>query len=240
MTARILTRSYYAYRSGRLNFRTFIGQNALAYAILQKALRTPRSRQLVVPETQVCIEAPSGSANSFFVNGFELANPGVRVAHHHHVAAQIKRAVMFNVPTIVILRNPVDCVVSRSCREPWRIIAVYRQWIRFFKAVSNLRDFILLPSFHSATEHPGNVLRAFNSKFKTSFNTDFPRTEDVFLKMDQNFAGQRAAGNMRRINPNRPNPEKEMLKKEILPIVAQHRLSSVALKIYESLAQDAI
>jgi hypothetical protein len=240
MTALIHTRSYYAYRSVRLHIRTFVGQFALAYGILQKALRTPRSLQLVVPDTQLCIEAPSGSGNSFFVNGFALANPCVRVAHHHHVAAQIKRAVMFNVPTIVILRNPVDCVVSRSCREPGRITAVYWQWIRFFRAVSKLRDRILLASFRSATKCPGDVLRTLNSTFETKFNANFPKSDDIFRRMDERFMGPTRIRRTQTINPNRPSPEKEALKKKIRPIVAQHHLSSMALKIYESLVQDAI
>jgi len=132
MTSPFLTRSYYKYRSARLDICTFVGQNALAYGLLQRALKTPRSRKLVVPETQVCIEAPSGSANGVFINGFEMANLGVRVAHHHHVAAQIKRAVMFTVPRMVILRIPVDCVVSRSCHEPWCVTPINLQWLRFF------------------------------------------------------------------------------------------------------------
>jgi hypothetical protein len=230
---------YYKYRSTRLNVRTFLGQSAFLYGAFQKSLGTPRSKKLVVPNTQVCIEAPSGSGNSFFVNGFKMANPGVQAAHHHHVAAQIKRAVAFDVPRVVILRNPIDCVVSRSCREPWRIAPVYLQWIRFFHAVEALRQFVLIASFHTVTTKPETVVGALNAKFGTNFNMTFPKADEVFLKMDRQYARAVGAHSGLVINPNRPHLAKEDLKNTIRPLVMRHRLSHRAFGVYESLSKHA-
>lgn len=221
----------------RLGIQTHIGRSPFLYPLLHRARRAPRSRNLVGPETDVCIEAPSGSGNSVFVRGFLMANPGVRVAHHHHVAAQVKRSVGLSLPTLVILRDPIDCSVSRSKDAPWMVGPVLSQWIRFFQAVEALESSVLRLSFELVTRDPGAAVGRVNDRFGCGFDTDFPDAERVFAHMDEGFA--RAQGGAETLrNPNRPDPTRAKRKAQVRPLAESHPLAARALALYERLRKD--
>jgi len=222
----------------RLGAQTQLGRSPSLYRLLHRLRGAPRSGNLVEPTSDLCIEAPSGSGNSFFVNGFLMINPGVRLAHHHHVAAQLLRGVALGVPTAVILRDPVDCVVSR-CSDASRLIGpVFAQWIRFFTTAEALAPSLLLLSFASVTGNPGEAIERINRRFARSFESRFPEAERVFASMDEAYA--HAVGDAAGVrNPNRPDPSKADRKRSIRPSVESHRLAPAARALYRRLLGDA-
>jgi hypothetical protein len=222
------------YHSLRLGIQTHVGRSPFLYQLLHRARNAPRSRNLVDPETDVCIEAPSGSGNSFFVQGFLMANPGVRVAHHHHVAAQVKRSVGLSLPTLVILRNPIDCSVSRSKDAPWMVGPVLRQWIRFFQTVEALEASVLRLSFELVTRDPGVAVERVNSRFGCAFEPGFPDAERIFAYMDEGWPRALDGPGPSR-NPNRPDHAQAERKLRARPMAESHSLAGDALALYERL-----
>ena len=229
---------YYLYLM--LDIRSFAGQSPRLFGVLQGLSPTRRIHNLVEKNTGICIEAPSGSGNSYFVNGFRMINPGIRVAHHHHVAVQVTRSVLYQVPTAIILREPVDCVVSRVAfwNAPVLIAPIFRQWIRFFRAVEQVVDRVLVVSFESVTRQPDEVIKAINEHFDTSFNSRFPEMEQIAADMDRAHA-RNAVGPEQR-NPNLPSAEKEAAKTRFRSLVAAHRLAQPATSLYSRLAGTAV
>ena len=63
-------------------------------------------------DTQICIEGFPRSGNTYSVSAFKLANKGIKISHHLHVPAQVLLAVQYQIPTIVVIRNPLDAVTS--------------------------------------------------------------------------------------------------------------------------------
>jgi hypothetical protein len=218
----------------RLGLQTQFGRSPFLYQLMHRLRSAPRSDNLVGPDSELCIEAPSGSGNSFFVRGFQMINPDVRLAHHHHVAAQIKRGVALGVPTAVILRNPIDCVVSRSYGAPWMVGAVFAQWIRFFTTAEALAPSLELLTFESVTGDPGEAVQRINRRFGRSFESAFPEESRVFGHMDDGYS--RAVGEpWQEENPNRPSPSKVDRQREIRPVVESHRLAASATALYRRL-----
>ena len=215
--------------------QTFIGQSWPAYRCLRTVLRSPRNHNLVSQASDLCIEGPAGSGNSFFVNGFAAINPEVRVAHHHHVAAQVKRAVSLGLPTIALLRKPADCVTSRSALNPRLIGAMYRQWIRFFRAVEPIQDDLLIAPFETATQRPAEIVQLLNRRWGTIFRDDFPDADAIFDRMNRSHS---ALVGEAICNPNIPSHRRELLKKRILPRVLAHPLAAAAAKLYEDLGRS--
>ena len=226
---------FFYYLSVLLDTRSFVGQSPQLFGLLQKNEPACRLESLVGKNTDICIESPSGSANSYFVNGFQMVNPEVRVAHHHHVAAQVTMGVRLRVPTVVLLRDPVDCVVSRAAfmNSPILIGPIFRQWIRFFRAAEQVRDKILIVSFESVTKQPEEVIRAINVRFGTSFNSKFPGMEQISARMDRRYA--QVTGKSEQRNPNLPSTDKEAFKSRIRPFVMEHRLARPACDLYSRL-----
>lgn len=221
----------------RLRAQTELGRSARLYPLLHRLRSAPRSANLVGPDSDLCIEAPSGSGNSFFVNGFLMINPGIRLAHHHHVAAQLKRGVALRVPTAVILRDPVDCVVSRSTDAPWMIGAVFAQWIRFFRTAEALAASLEILAFECVTGDPASAVERINRRFDRRFASAFPDPPRIFAAMDEAYA--RAVGDGGGRNPNRPSPAKRERQRAIRPRVLSHRLAPVASDLYRRMREAA-
>jgi hypothetical protein len=220
----------------RLGVQTQLGRSAILYPLLHRLRGAPRSGNLVGDETDLCIEAPSGSGNSFFVNGFRMINPDVRVAHHHHVAAQLERSAARRVPTLVILRNPIECVASRSQGAPWLTGPVFSQWIRFFEAAEALQAAILSLSFESVTRDPGGAVEGINVRFGCDFETRFPEPEQVFTQMD---AAYTEALTERMRNPNRPDPARAEARARARQVAESHPLAPAAIALYDRLRSSA-
>jgi len=63
-------------------------------------------------QTDICIEGFQRSGNSFIYRLFAFINPATTVAHHTHGSQNIIIAVNKGIPTIVLIRNPLDAVSS--------------------------------------------------------------------------------------------------------------------------------
>jgi len=229
---------YYLYLM--LDLRSFIGQSPHLFGLVQRLSPTRRIHSLVDRNTDICIDAPSGSGNSYFVNGFRKINPNYRVAHHHHVAAQVTRGIHFQVPTVVILRDPIACVVSRTAfwNTPVLIGPIFRQWIRFFCTVEENQDRVLVVSFESVTSRQEEVIKAINSRFDTSFNTRYPEMDHITADMDRAYA--RNTNGLIQKNPNLPSAAKDAAKAHFRSLVAAHRLAQPACKLYSRLLEVAV
>src|SRR5215204_3265193 len=80
----------------------------------------PSYRDLLVDRrTQIVIEGFPRSGNTFAVVAFQQAQrESVRVAHHHHMPAQVIRAAKWGIPTFLLVSKPTDAATSRVTRDP--------------------------------------------------------------------------------------------------------------------------
>lgn len=224
-------------RARRHDLAAWVGRSEHLYFAYQLALHRPARTRLVNDQTDLCIEAPPGSGNSFFVHGFSMANPGVRLAHHHHVSAQVHRAGRLGVPTLLIVRKPGDCVLSRavSLRDPTIVGPTYRQWIAFWVQVVKAGENPLIVDFSEVTSQPSRAIKLVNQRFATDFSDEFPPSQEVFSAMDSARATALPFNPSVDINPKRPDARKEELRRGLRPLVEQHRLAQRAERLYEDL-----
>jgi hypothetical protein len=197
-----------------------------------------RAATLVDRKTDVCIEAPPGSGNSFVVQSFWLANPDTVIAHHHHVAAQVMAARSFGVPVLTILRNPIDCVLARVV-DPSKqsdITLLLRRWMGFWTGVEPLLDQIACSTFESMVKDPSSCIDLINSTFGSGFSRTLPTQDEVFEIMHQERRRTNPVSqNGEQYHPNVPDPAKAELKRRIRPLVERHRLTEPALEQYRLL-----
>lgn len=172
---------------------------------LQSRLRaSPRLYQLYrsvkrVPEqyadanTDVVIEGPPRSANSFAVRAFESAqSDSVNIGHHLHAPAHVLRGCSLGLPTLVLIRDPRDYVISRkafhlevSLREQVchphlaaTSAMLLRDWCRFYETIWPRRDEFVVATFETVTSNFGAAIERLNEFFGTAFETfDGDQTE---------------------------------------------------------------
>lgn len=135
-------------------------------------------------DTDIVIEGAPRSANSFVVGAFREAHDGrLQIGHHLHAAAHVIRGCSLGLPVLVLIRDPLDYLVSRrafcfhvSVREGEchpQIAVSYREflrdWVRFYSTVWPYRDEFVVGRFHRVTQDLNAVVGRLNEKFDTGF-----------------------------------------------------------------------
>jgi hypothetical protein len=178
--------------------QTHAGKHPAAFYGLYRLARRDQSR-VVTPDTQLVMEGFPRSANSFARVAFNRAQKEkVRIANGLHVPAQVIRASRWQIPTLVLIREPKDAVLSFAIRDPISVEQAVRYYLAFYETVEAYRDAYVLGTFGEVTGDFGRVIRRINDRFGTTF-TPFRHNERnveaVLARVERN--SKRAFGETR-------------------------------------------
>lgn len=198
------------------------GGNPTIYFTLYKLLRTRDDvKRIVARDTQLVIEGFPRSGNSFARRAFVLAQSENfdtrRIAHHLHVPAQVVQAARWQIPTLVLIRNPRDAVLSFALWDPISIDDALRYYISFYETVEDYRDAYVLGDFEEVTKDFGPVIKRINDKFRTTFSLfrhDEENVGRVFADMDT-YAKNKFGDSQWERKVHHPSAVKERMKNEI-------------------------
>lgn len=168
--------------------------------------------------TNLVVEAPPRSANSYAVCALKEIQPKQRlnIAHHTHVLALNVRAVQASLPVATIVRDPLEVVTSIKIRtpdtNPGERLHYYR---RFFKSILDLKNEVLIARFETIIGNFNRFLREMNESFGTNFKAvdDMEKlNENVFSRINQ-INEKLSGGDRKRVSL--PDKEKEQLKEDV-------------------------
>ena len=178
--------------------QTHAGKHPAAFYGLYRLARKDPSR-VVTPDTQLVMEGFPRSANSFARVAFNKAQKEkVRIANGLHVPAQVIRASRWHIPTLVLIRNPRDAVLSFAIRDPISVEQAIRYYLAFYETVEAYSDAYVLGTFEEATGDFGRVIRRINERFGTDFvpfRHNERNVEAVLARVERN--SKRAFGETR-------------------------------------------
>ncbi len=178
-----------------------------------------RVPQAVARDTEIVIEGFPRSGNTFALLGFQLAQGrSVKTADHLHVPAQIMRAAEWDIPAVVVIREPEAVVRSLVVKYPYLSPRhVLQGYAAFYERCLPYRDKLVAATFEQATCDLGAVIDRVNARFGTRF-----------LRFEHTTANERrvfAALDRRNLSVNgqdgealtsyRPNGAKEMAKRGV-------------------------
>jgi hypothetical protein len=178
--------------------------------------------ELVDDDTDLVIESYPRCASSFALAAFNLAQrPAVyRVAHQTHAAGHVIEAVRRGVPTLVLIREPEDVLVSNMIRHPKRTVPdLLRGYLRFYEPLLPHRDGFVVGTFAEVTGRQMDVVtRRINRRFGTTF-VEFAATEEnvaaCLREIDEHWRDRRGDGEqLERVVP-RPSSLREGMKTEL-------------------------
>ena len=138
----------------------------LAYRFIGK-----KQKLAVSTDAQIVIEGFPRSGNTFAVVAFELSQPQpVKISHHLHVPAQIIQAAYKKIPCVVLIRNPVDAVISLVIRESIVSLDIaLDEYILFYEHVFPFRENFVIATFDSVISDYGRIIDKANKKFNQKF-----------------------------------------------------------------------
>lgn len=154
---------------------------------------TPMGMEKAIGErTELVVEGFPRSGNTFATFGIQHAQPRpVAIASHAHVPAQVAVAVALRLPTVVVVRDPLDTLTSLLVAAPHvRPAAAWREWVHHHEQVLRLaehRDGFVVATFAQVTRALGDVTERVNERFGTRFApfSGTPEaTEAVFATID--------------------------------------------------------
>ncbi len=228
----------------RYRAKQFIGRHPWLYRAIFRN-RGGFEDLLVDEETDICIEGFPRSANSFAVAAFRHAqDEPVSIAHHNHVPAPVLTAVRRGIPTVVLIRDPVEAVISfrglllqiAATNDEEKAFHVsyalrLKAWISFYETIKPVADRIVIAPFEEVTDDFGGVIDRVNKRFGTAF-APFHHTEENVHKVRSN-RGYHAL----------PSDQRTALKREARNVFHQqigsdHPLTTHAQTVYQRLTRQ--
>lgn len=196
-------------------FRARAGLHPIVFYSIFSLKKTNRPL-MIRRDTEIVIEGFPRSANTFSVIAFQQSQArGVRIAHHLHVPAQIIRAAKWNIPAIVLVRNPLDAVISLLVRYPYvKPCPVLREYVRFYSRIAPLRDNFVVARFEDIVNDYGSVIARVNERFGTTF-IPFVHSAENTKKVFQGVERVHVALGETRNQLAMPSPDKEPLKEVV-------------------------
>lgn len=140
---------------------------ARCYALLRSDVRA----NLIRRDTELVIEGFPRSANTYAATAFWIASgKDIGCVHHLHTPVNVEVAVKRGIPAIVLVRDPLNAVISQIQRSPeLPAKSVFREYIRFYERIMPISDQVVIASFDVVTSHFDAVVREVNCRFGTSF-----------------------------------------------------------------------
>lgn len=135
----------------------------------------------ITRRTELVIEGFPRSGNTFAVFALRQANGGyLRVPTHVHQPAQVKRAVRLGLPTVVVIREPVEALASNLIFSrhvlPEEIL---REYVRYHQELVPLLGWVVVAAFEEIITGSGAVIDRVNRRFGTRFRAFSHEPSDV-------------------------------------------------------------
>lgn len=148
----------------------------------------PYRRKIVTQHHDLLIEGFPRCANSFAVQAFLYDNgpkEDVLLATHMHSPAHIRLATRWQVPSLVLIREPDEAVVSLLALavqsgvlplarlKEKNVVRLVRYWTRrfshFYSDIVDVQNQFVLATFLEVITDFGSVIRAVNRRFRREF-----------------------------------------------------------------------
>jgi len=191
-----LVRSPLAERSRtRARLWRFTRNRRHLYRLIVNAKNDAGGREFVGRDCTLVIDGFERSGNTFAYLAFLDANPEVsRIGHHTHSPAQFYWASKWNVPTLLLLREPSSVALSVNLRWPGRTLDdILEDYIGFHERVLAFRADLVVAPFEMVTNTFGRATDAVNARFATAFkayDADERADQRVFSSIERRNAAR--------------------------------------------------
>jgi len=189
---------------------------------------------LLRKDAEICIEGFPRSGNSFFTVYFWWFNSIHPIGHHLHVIAQIKRAVKYKIPCIILYRHPLDAVASLLVMDRRLSLTVaIHSYIQFNKYVVKEKKNVVTAEFRKTISAPDSVLKEVNEKFGSTFDCGYfsPELSEQIQERIRNSTAVLYTPQTLTV----PNKYKTEEKKKLYASIENHSSYKKAVAVYETL-----
>ncbi len=151
--------------------------------------------------------------------------------------AQVIQAVRWGVPTIVLIRDPQDAVLSLLVREPYLSARrALQDYITFYRTISYYRNGFVVAPFDEVINNFGRVIVRVNERFGTIFKP-FEHTDEnvrnVFDLVEEMDKADQKRNSVTEITVARPSAVREKLKMKRMQELARPEIMELLKEAYQ-------
>lgn len=117
-------------------------------------------------KTELCIEGYPSSANSYSVMIIKYFNKDIKIASHSHAIANLKKALKYDIPTVILIRHPETVISSRLARHKGNINEYFVRYLRFHEFVLKHLDKFVVLSFKEVINDPNLLVNTVEKHLK--------------------------------------------------------------------------
>ena len=163
----ILNRSFYYFWSMWL---TSLYRSSVIFCTINK-IRYPH--KAVSPKTDITIDGFQRSANTYCYFYFKHLNNDLQIAHHSHSYRQIIYSVKNKIPTVLLIRNPLDAISSSFIYHNQKIPikSLAKAWINFYKPLIPLTNKMVIANFDDSVDNFSTIIKNVNELYNTKFES---------------------------------------------------------------------
>ncbi|UOM34190.1 hypothetical protein [Acuticoccus sp. I52.16.1] len=194
-------------------------------ALRASLMETHPSHPICTPDTELLVEGYPRSSNTFTIDMLnvlaERSGGHRRTAHHTHSRRHVDLALGYGVPTVILVRRPLDAIVSYQVYSRRTVEACVADYVAFYDGLA-ARDGYIVGTFDEIV----GDFNAFLARLNPLLTRPLPLSND--LAADAATAHQRDLARaerthgehaMRRVGV--PDARRDPLKAEVREAVAQ-------------------
>lgn len=144
--------------------------NTLLYQLWYYPRKIIRKEERVIPRDQcVYIDGFPRSGNTFATNMVKMAIEGIQPVSHLHAVAPLKLALRRNIPTLILIRHPLDSIISLYIMETKKNnktgfdahLASRLAWdyIEYYRFIYQIKSTVCIYRFEHLVEDPLKLCR---------------------------------------------------------------------------------
>ena len=214
--------------------RSFLKASPIFYSA-QGLFRSRKVRRLYVSSTtDVLIDGFPRSANTYSVVCFAKAQslPCV-ISHHTHAVANILRGVKLGIPTILLVREPLDAASSFALYSGTCPIESLQMWLGFYSRCLRVLDSCVVAEFSSVVSDFGVIVEELNRKHSTRFAVPI-MSQEAEKSIRQDIDDLAKFGDFSELQVARPSAVRHKRAKEVrAKMEMDARLCDRARRVYE-------
>lgn len=184
--------------------------------------RQTNKKILVNKKTDIVIEGFWRCGNHFAVHAFLFSQKKQMViAHHFHASAQIKMAVKLNIPTIILIRNPYDCIASSLIFSPDKNPLFFIKYYKvFYSSLEKIKHKCIVSDFKNTTENFDKIIELVNRKYKSDFEVFDNQSKNINIVL-KNIKNENIKSMTRNLNDEIaiPSDHKKKLKSDNIALL---------------------
>jgi hypothetical protein len=193
-------------------------------------VRPEKNATLARPDTAIVIEGFLRSGNTFSVAAFQIANgPKLHVGRHLHGAPHVLRAVRLGLPTVVLIRQPRDAVLSYLIRrDTLTPYDGFVEYLDFYRTAWPAREGFVVAPFDRVVGDFGTVIDEVNGRFGTTFRRyePTPENEARAFALVEEMNRLESGGEVVETHVGRPSEARARRKEELQELLEQPRTAT--------------